>query len=84
MFVDYFDMYPFYQFHGFYDHTKSNNNIISRWLSDNCQKTNINGKRSRYGLIGNFNESKVLQDLREDIGNVLYVRKNAHNLTNNF
>ena len=77
MFIDYVDVHSFYNFHGFYDHTKQNNNIIARWLADNCQSTSINGRRPTFGLIGDYDNSVVLQDLRSDIGNVLYARNHS-------
>ena len=83
-FSAYVDMYPFYQFHGFQDHVKGNNNMLNRWISDNCQETAINGNRQSYGLIGDFNNSVILQDLKEDIANMLYVRDNGKELASNF
>lgn len=57
---EYLDLNQFNDFHNFTHSQRSNNNIVQRWLADNCKKSDYNNERRKYGIIGNINESIIL------------------------
>ena len=73
-----------YDFHGFQGGVRGGNNMIGRWLADNCAVTNYNAPRRKYGIVGDFNKSLIIQQFVDDMAAMGYIRDNSGNLINDF
>ena len=77
-------LHDFQKFHGFTDAEEGNSNAFGTWLSDNCDATDFNKARRKWGVVGDMKNSVITREFKKDVYNFLNILGNMHNLTTTF
>ena len=84
MLEKYYALEDFQKFHAFTDAEIGNSNAFATWLMDNCEKTDFNKARTRWGIVGDLNNSVITKEFTKDVTNFFYILKNMNNFTRSF
>lgn len=68
------EMGPFYKFHNFDDAGALASNQFGKFLGDNCEATDYHSARRKWAIIGDLENSGIVQELKYDIENFVFTR----------